>query len=263
MTNGRHPAFYLDNGFPQDRIVRPPFIDPTFANGGNVARGGAGWTDAAALPELVGDVPAPADRQHDAGRVVHRQPRQPPEPPLPDAGRGRQHERPERAGARRERPAVEHQLGGRAGGRHHARRMPGFNGNVAQALRQYPQYQNIQWRGVPDRRESVPRARSWSSSGASRAVSSSASATPTPGCTTTAPRARRATTASTARVQNPADPLEWSLSADDTPHVFLTGFTWEVPGRRDFTGVAEGAARRLERRAASCDTKADGRSTSR
>ena len=31
-------------------------------------------------------------------------------------------------------------------------------------------------------------------------------------------------------MQNPADPLEWQLSADDTPHVFLTGFTWEVPG---------------------------------
>ena len=26
---------------------------------------------------------------------------------------------------------------------------PGFNGNVAQALRKYPQYQNIIWRGVP------------------------------------------------------------------------------------------------------------------
>jgi hypothetical protein len=31
-------------------------------------------------------------------------------------------------------------------------------------------------------------------------------------------------------VQNPADPLAWQLSGDDTPHVFLTGFTWEVPG---------------------------------
>ena len=26
---------------------------------------------------------------------------------------------------------------------------PGFTGNVAQALRKYPQYQNIAWRGVP------------------------------------------------------------------------------------------------------------------
>ena len=38
--------------------------------------------DAAALPELVGDLPAPAHRQHDAGRLLHRESRQPPEPPL-------------------------------------------------------------------------------------------------------------------------------------------------------------------------------------
>jgi hypothetical protein len=41
-------------------------------------------------------------------------------------------------------------------------------------------------------------------------------------------------------VQNPLDPLEWALSADDTPHVFLTGFTWEVPGSQHFTsGLAK------------------------
>jgi hypothetical protein len=33
LTNGRFPAFYLDNGFPADRVVQPPFVDPTFANG--------------------------------------------------------------------------------------------------------------------------------------------------------------------------------------------------------------------------------------
>ena len=31
-------------------------------------------------------------------------------------------------------------------------------------------------------------------------------------------------------VQDPSNPLPWGLSADDAPHVFLTGFTWEVPG---------------------------------
>ena len=31
-------------------------------------------------------------------------------------------------------------------------------------------------------------------------------------------------------VQDPSNPLPWALSFDDTPHVFLTGFTWEVPG---------------------------------
>ena len=31
-------------------------------------------------------------------------------------------------------------------------------------------------------------------------------------------------------IQNPADPLPWILSDDDTPHVLLTGFTWDIPG---------------------------------
>ena len=34
---------------------------------------------------------------------------------------------------------------------------PGFNGNVAQALRQWPQYQGIDWRGVPLGQEPVSR----------------------------------------------------------------------------------------------------------
>ena len=46
---------------------------------------------------------------------------------------------------------------------------PGFNGNVAQALRKYPQYQTIQWRGVPTGGASTTRSRRcWS--GASRAA---------------------------------------------------------------------------------------------
>ena len=56
-----------------------------FANGGNVAGRAAGRVDAAALPELVGDVPAPAHRQHDAGRLLHREPREPAESPLRSA----------------------------------------------------------------------------------------------------------------------------------------------------------------------------------
>ena len=31
-------------------------------------------------------------------------------------------------------------------------------------------------------------------------------------------------------IQNPANPLEWRFSDDDTPHVLLAGFSWEVPG---------------------------------
>ena len=38
-------------------------------------------------------------------------------------------------------------------------------------------------------------------------------------------------------MQNPANPLEWGLSADDTPHVFLVGFTWEIPGSERWTSA--------------------------
>ena len=220
---------------------------PGLANGTARARGDAGWIDPAALPELVGDVPAPAHRQHDAGRVVHREPRQPPEPPLPDAGRGRQHERPERAGARRGRPAVEHQLAGGAGRRHHAplsrlQRERGAGAAEVSAV------SDIEWRGVPDGTQSVPRPGNSSSSGASPEASRPGSATRSPGCTTTAPRAPRATTGSTAASRIPADPLDWELSADDTPHVFLTGFTWEVPGSASWTSpVTKALLRGLER----------------
>ena len=33
LSNGVSPAFYLDDGFPQNRVTFPPFIDPAFANG--------------------------------------------------------------------------------------------------------------------------------------------------------------------------------------------------------------------------------------
>ena len=56
-------------GVPADQVVRPPFIDPTFANGANVLAVPPDGLTLAALPELVGDVPAPAHREHDAGRA--------------------------------------------------------------------------------------------------------------------------------------------------------------------------------------------------
>ena len=45
-----------------------------------------------------------------------------------------------------------------------------------------------------------------------------------------APRLDREGDGRNAGIQNPADPLPWILSDDDTPHVLLSGFTWEIPG---------------------------------
>ncbi len=43
-----------------------------------------------------------------------------------------------------------------------------------------------------------------------------------------------------ATIQNPACPhvCEWGLSQDDTPHVFLVGYSWEIPGAKRFNGAA-------------------------
>ena len=117
-TNGIQPAFLLDQGFPASAIQQPPFIDPDVRPGDGAHRGGERWTDAAAVPELVDHLRARIDQQHDGGRVVHRQPRQPSEPSLADTGRRREHELAQRAVAGNAGPAVEHQLGSGAPGRH-------------------------------------------------------------------------------------------------------------------------------------------------
>jgi hypothetical protein len=105
----------------------------------------------------------------------------------------------------------------------------GFKGNVAQALRKYPQYQTIQWRGVPTG-ESQYHALEFVlerrfSRGLQARVAYTFSKLHNNGAETA-----QGDDGANGAVQNPADLLEWSLSADDTPHVFLTGFTWEVPG---------------------------------
>ena len=122
---------------------------------------------------------------------------------------------------------------------------PGFNGNVAQALRLYPQYQTIQWRGVPTGRSQYHAIEMVLERRFSRGLQARF------GYTYSKLRNNGAESAQGAEgingtVQNPADPLEWGLSADDTPHVFLTGFTWEVPARTMDIAADEAAAVGLE-----------------
>jgi hypothetical protein len=105
----------------------------------------------------------------------------------------------------------------------------GFNGNVAQALRMWPQYQNIDWRGVPvgesqyHALELVLERRF--SRGLQARIGYTYSRLENNGAETGQGNDGR-----NGGIQNPADPLPWLLSDDDTPHVLLTGFTWEVPG---------------------------------
>jgi hypothetical protein len=113
-----------------------------------------------------------------------------------------------------------------------------FNGNVAQALRQFPQYQNIIWRGVPlgssmyNALEVVVEQRV--TNGLQFRVAYTYSKLYNDGSETGQSGDGR-----NARIQNPACPhsCEWGLSDDDTPHVFLVGYTWELPGAKRWSGA--------------------------
>jgi len=114
----------------------------------------------------------------------------------------------------------------------------GFAGTAAQALRQYPQYQNIIWRGVPlgssmyNALEVVLEQRF--SHGLQFRVGYTYSRLNNDGSETGQSGDGR-----NARIQNPACPhsCEWGLSDDDTPHVLLFGYTWEIPVAQHSTGA--------------------------
>ena len=195
LTNGVQPAFYLDNGFPQNRIVHPPFIDPRLPTDAPLAVAPDGLT----LPRfqnwsvtyqrqlttnMMLDVSYIGNR---GTRLNHH---------FQTPGRGREHERPERAGTRGERAAGGHQLASRAGAGITIA-VSGFHRQRRAGAAKYPQYQQIQWRGVPTGREPVPRARVGARAPLLARACRQRGHTPTRGCRTTARRARRVTTAST------------------------------------------------------------------
>jgi hypothetical protein len=123
---------------------------------------------------------------------------------------------------------------------------PGFNGNVAQALRQWPQYQGIGWRGVPLGRSQYHALEAVLERRFSRGLQGRVGYTFSR-LNNNGAESAQGNNGVNGGIQDPANPLEWGLSDDDTPHVLLTGFTWEVPG------PAAGTS------AASCATRADAR----
>jgi len=148
LTNGLQPAFQLDSGFPRDRIVFPPTISPTIANGiapvGYVASGLTlpryqNWSFTVQRQlsnSLLLDVSYTANhgtRLPMSGQYLG----------LP-ANRNNPSILP--LGSALLQSDINSPAAQSAGIR---APYAGFTGNVAQALRPYPQYQNIDWRGWP------------------------------------------------------------------------------------------------------------------
>jgi len=227
-TNGIQPAFHLDQGFPQDRIFQPPLINPSLQNGAGII---AVTPDGLTLPRFENwsvtyQRQLTANMMLDVSYIGNR------------GSRLNHHWERRGVGANMNDPSVlalgtpvlqSNINSPLARAANIPIPYPGFNGNVAQALRDFPQYQGIIWRGVPLGKSQyhglqLTLERRFSKGFQARF-----------GYTYSKLRNNGAESAQgdngiNGGVQNPADPLEWGLSADDTPHVFLTGFTWEVPG---------------------------------
>jgi len=227
-TNGIQPAFLLDQGFPANRIQQPPFIDPTFNLGGSPI---AVAPDGLTLPRFQ-NWSITYERQLNRNMMLDVS-------YIGNHGSRLNHNgRTLGVDANMNDPSVlalgtavlqsniNSDLAHAAGIQSP---YPGFNGNVAQALRKWPQYQGIQWRGVPTG-ESQYHAMEFVlerrfSQGFQARVGYTYSRLNNNGS-----ESAQGNNGDNDKIQNPANTLEWGLSQDDTPQVFLTGFTWEVPG---------------------------------
>jgi hypothetical protein len=227
-TNGIDPAVHLDQGFPQDRLFIPPFIDPSLANGTGVV---AVTPDGLTLPRfqnwsltyqrqlsdsMMLDVSYIGNR---GTRLNHHWERM-------GVNANMNHPDVLALGT----PVLQSNINSDlARAANIPIPYPGFNGNVAQALRMFPQYQGIIWRGVPLGESQYHALELVLERRFSRGFQARFGYTYSQ-LKNNGAESAQGDNGINGGVQNPADPLEYGLSADDTPHVFLTGFTWEVPG---------------------------------
>jgi hypothetical protein len=106
---------------------------------------------------------------------------------------------------------------------------PGFTGNVAQALRRYPQYQNIEWRGLPLGRSQYHAIEVVLEQQFSRGLQYRVGYTYSK-LNNNGAESGMGNEGANGGVQDPVnwDTADYGLSLDDTPHVFLVGFTWDI-----------------------------------
>jgi hypothetical protein len=236
-TNGLFPAFHLDSGFPASVIRYPPFIDPTFANGGDIL-----WVseDGLTLPRfqnwsLTVKRQLTENIMLDLSYIGNR------------GSRLNHHWRRNGLEANQNDPAI---LGLGAAVLNApansqiaidngiALPYPGFTGNVAQALRMYPQYRGVLDRGVPLGRSQYHAIQVVLEQRVTRGLQYRVGYTFSQ-LKNNAAETGQGSDGRNGAVQDPVnwDQEDWGLSTDDTPHVLLVGFTWDLPRNESWTGV--------------------------
>jgi hypothetical protein len=228
VSNGLRPAFHLDQGFPSANVVFPPQISPTISNGQGVT---AVSPDGLTLPRfqnwsLTARRKLTENMMLDVSYIGNRG--------------SRLDHHAERAGldANMNDPAVlalgatllNSPIGSPAAtAAGFTAPYPGFTGTVAQSLRMYPQYQNINWRGLPLGRSQYHALEvlleQHFSKGLQYRIGYTYSQLKNNGA-----ESGMGNEGINGGVQDPVnwDEADYGLSQDDTPHVFLVGFTWDI-----------------------------------
>jgi hypothetical protein len=238
LTNGLSPAFLLDAGFPTSIIKQPPFIDPTIANGGNVPAVDPNETlpryqnwsvtfERRLTKNMMLDVSYIGNH---GSRLNHNQER---------AGLDYNMNDPRvlALGAALLNSDINSPAAQAAG---IALPYPGFTGNVAQALRKYPQYQNINWRGLPLGRSNYNAIEvvleQQFRKGLQYRIGYTYSRLKNNGS-----ESGQGNEGINGGVQDPVNwnTADYGLSLDDTPHVFLVGFSWDIAqeGSKSWSGA--------------------------
>jgi hypothetical protein len=228
-SNGQQPAFYLDSGFPQNLIVQPPFIDPTFANGTAPL---AVAKDGLTLPRyqnwsLTFERQLTNSMMLDISYIANRGTR------LTDnwqrLGVAANMNNPSvlALGANVLSSDINSPAAVAAG---ITAPYPGFVGDVAQALRPFPQYQNIQWRDVPTGKSLYQALEivleQHFSHGLQFRFGYTHSRLENDGA-----ESAQGGNGVNSGIQNPicTQACEYGLSGDDVPNAVLVGFTWQIP----------------------------------
>jgi hypothetical protein len=234
-TNGLRPAFYLDDGFPRDRIQFGPFIRPDFANGLDIT---ANPRDEFKLPRyqnwsltvqrqisenLVADVSYVANRgtrlashSNFLGPATNMN-----DPSILALGTTVLQSNINSPVAQAANIPIPY---------------PGFNGTVAQALRPWPQYQTVNYRVLSVGQSIFHSMQAKLDKRFSQGVQFRVFYTWSKLINVGAENAERGGVP----VQNPIATIaeNRSLSEDDVPHSFVTAWTWELPFGRGRSGIA-------------------------
>jgi len=228
LTNGLFPAFLLDAGFPRNKIIFPPFIDPTIANGGGVP---AVAPNGETLPRfqnwsLTFERRLTKNMMLDVSYIGNHGSRLDHHAQRAGLDYNMNDPRVLSLGAALLNSNINSPAAQAAGIRSP---YPGFNGTVAQALRKFPQYQNIEWRGLPLGRSQYHALEvvleQHVSGGLQYRVGYTFSKLKNNGA-----ESGMGNEGINGGVQDPVNwnTADYGLSLDDTPHVFLVGFTWDI-----------------------------------